>query len=264
MQLYQGTHLVIPKVKQIPREKPVEKVDQTEDGNAPVPVISSNLIDLSDRTLNLKDPGPSNHTVGNDLFEDQRKKGHDPFGGYGTIKGDGILGPGLENFPMAKEGYEVPKPELSFEVRRRLPLRPHIAKDHYGTYAAEFDRETVKEYDLNQNVIMTANVRSHQYGYKATKKGPHGPDVSVNNADFGSQDKEPTLYVDPNKEANSFKYGAQAFVVNDNFGVPYGNLDGRSLSTLKSREVVPEVNQRAAGSRAGGHMIAGKNRVGFR
>lgn len=263
--MYQGTHLTPKEVNKIPREEPKEKVDETKNGNDVVPVLPSDLIDLSNKTLNIKDPGSSNfRTVKNqDFFDDQRKKGHGPFGGYDTIKGDGILGPGLENFPKEAYGYEVPKPELSFEFRRRVVLRPKIAPEHYGSCSYEFDPSVVAENMIDPTEVAQGYVKSHQKGYKATKRGAHGPDLSVNDATFGAQDKEPSLYVDPNKEANTFKYGNQAHISHDNYGVPHGYLDGISLVQLKNRNVVPAVNARANGSRAGGHKIAGRDRVGF-
>lgn len=261
MQLYQGSHLVSSNVKAIPRETYRKRINQTS--NDEIDVIPDTIEEMSSKQLNYD--GPSNwRPSGQELYEDQRKDGHGPMGGYDAFKGFGKLGAGLENFPMEKYGFMVPTPEQSFEFRRRLPLKPKISAEIYGSCDPALNPKMVSDNFIRHAVVEEGFVRSHQHGYKSTKKGVHGPDVSVNDATFRNADKEASLYEDPNKAANTFKYGNQGAVPNDNYGVPTFRLDGPTKVTLKSRNTVPEVNRRPKGARTGGHKIAGNNRVGFK
>lgn len=258
MNMAQGSHLLPPQVKLIPREKPSEKVDQTTHGEAEV--LNTDLVDASKKELDYSVEGPNTRSYGvaSDLFEDATKTGPSVYGGLDALAGFGRLGPGLENYPKEKYGFDVPNYRDSYEVERRRPLKPKISKENM----CDCCDEDIKKVSAKE--FIEGLVRSHQHGYKKTKRGAHGPDMAVNDATFRSNDKKPGDYVDPNASANEYKYGYQKSVSDTDFGVPVMNLDGIARVSLKSAEVVPQKTVRAKGAREGGRSIAGHGRVGFK
>lgn len=259
MQHAQGSHLIGKEVAKIPRETPTTTRDQTALG-VPVEVLPQDIEDLSFKQLNDASTGPNTKTYGvaGDLWEDSRKSGPMVYGGRDDIKGKGILGPGLENFPKEAMGYNVPGPRPSYEVVRRTKLKPKLDPNDFCDCCED------DGYQLKAKEFIAGLVKSHQKGYKRTERGDHGADYAINNATFRDPNKAPGQYIDPNQSANEYKYGYQRSVQDDAFGVPVMNLDGISRVSLKSAEVVPQKATRARGSRDGGRSIAGKNRVGFK
>lgn len=265
MNRVQGSHLIGKDVKQIPREKPREKVDQTNI-NANIDVVPEEMVDLSTKQVKDNAEGVNNKTYGiaGDLFNDAMKSGPSVYGGRDAIYGKGILGPGLENFPEQKVGFEVPGPKPSYEVVRREKLKPKIDKDIICDCCDE-EVEVANEVQrsIGKNLVFGLT-KSHQFGYKATERGVHGMDYAINDATFRDNDKVGRDYIDPNQSANQFKYGYQRKVVDDAFGQPMENLDGIARVSLKSGDVTAQKAVRARGARDGGKSISGRNRVGFR
>lgn len=265
MNRVQGSHLIGKDVNIIPREKPLQTVDQTNI-NSEKEVIPDDLIDLSKKEVNTNSEGVNNKTYGvaSDLFNDASKSGPSVYGGRNAIYGKGILGSGLPNFPTEKIGFDVPGPKPSYEVVRRTALKPKIDKD----LLCDCCDAEIQEYESNVKTfgkdLVHSLTKSHQHGYKATIRGPHGSDYAINNATFRSNDKAGKDYIDPNQSANEYKYGYQRKVANNAYGIPIENLDGVSRVSLKSSDVTTQKAVRARGARDGGRSIAGKMRVGFK
>lgn len=259
MNRVQGSHLIGKDVKVIPRETPKKTVDQTNI-NSEIEVIPEDMIDLSNKDVKENVQGVNNKTYGvaGDLFNDATKSGPSVYGGRDAIYGKGILGPGLENFPQEKVGFEVPAPKPSFEVIRREKLKPKLNPEDFCDCCED------EGFQMDAKQFVFGLTKSHQHGYKATERGPHGADYAINVPTFRDNDKAGKDYIDPNQSANQFKYGYQRKVTDDPFGQPVQNLDGIARVSLKSGDVTAQKAVRAKGARAGGKSIAGNNRVGFR
>lgn len=259
MNRVQGSHLIGKDVKVIPREKPKDTVDQTK-FDSEKEVIPEEIVDLSNKQVKEGLEGVNNKSYGiaGDLFQDAMRTGPSVYGGRDAIYGKGILGPGLENFPKEKIGYEVPGPRPSYEVVRREKLKPKLDPNDFCDCCEE------EGYQMSAKEFVHGLVKSHQHGYKATERGVHGVDYAINEATFRENDKAGKDYIDPNQEANSYKYGYQRKVTNDAFGQPVQNLDGIARVSLKSADVTTQKAIKAKGAREGGHSIAGYRRVGFK
>lgn len=174
-------------------------------------------------------------------FQPVRIQGQRPWGGYQGINGNNELGPKDPNYkavPLVPlTGQELPEPQDSFEVKRRISLKPKIS--NITPYEC-------KHYKIESNNLEFGTVQSNVNGWKSLKKSePHGYDMECNGVTLRSHKNDVYDSEIQNvdlKEAETSAYGHEAVV---------SEKTGEAEMLKKGRDTIPNKRPKQTSGNSG-------------